>query len=112
MRPHFLALLGLSVIVLAGCNSQDASNLGKDTKQMASDAGHAFGGTALAAKVNTSLSLHKGIDMSGLHIEAQDSTVTVGGHVRDKHEHQVVISTVKDTTGVDHVIDKLKELKK
>ena len=64
--------------------------------------------TALAAKVGTHLSLHKGVDMSGLHIVASGTTVTVSGHVRDAGMRKNVLSAIQETRGVDHVKDNLR----
>ena len=52
--------------------------------------------------------MHKGIDMSGLHIEVRDSTVTLSGHVRDEGMRRKVSDAVKETTGVDKVVDQLR----
>jgi osmotically-inducible protein OsmY len=93
----------LAMLWLAGCNSEDVHNLGNDTKKIGQDIAPMVSGAALATKVNTHLTLHKGIDMSGLHIETRDRSVTISGHVRDSHMKQVVIDTVTNTTGVDHV---------
>ncbi len=95
------------MIWLAGCSSQDARNLGEDTKKLGQDIAPIAGNAALQTKVVTHLSLHKGIDMSGLHIETKDKTVMVSGHVRDAGMHKKVIDAVRETTGVDRVEDKL-----
>ena len=100
-----LAVAGL--IGLAGCNSQDVNNLGADTKRLGQDIGPAVGNAALTTKVTTHLSFHKGVDMSGLHLETSDKTVTVSGHVRDAGMRKKVIEAVRETAGVDRVVDKL-----
>src|SRR5690349_15416304 len=88
-----LALTGL----LAGCNSQDARNLQEDTKKLAKDTGEALGTATLAAKVRTHLSLHKGVNQSGLSIgTTKEGVVTVSGHVRNKEEHDRVMNIVKE----------------
>lgn len=97
-----LLLIGL----LAGCNSQDAKNLGQDTAALAKDTGQALGSATLAGKVNSVLSLRKGVDMSGMHIETKDGTVMLSGHVRNTEEKQRVIDTVNGIRGVDQVISK------
>jgi len=96
-----------AVFCLAGCNPEDANNLKTDTQKLGRDIVPIVSSATLATKVNTHLTLHKGVDMSGLHIETRDKTVTVSGHVRDQHMRQVVIGVVKETTGVDNVVDKL-----
>jgi osmotically-inducible protein OsmY len=95
-----LLLVGL----LAGCNTEDAKNLSHDTATLAKDTGQALGSATLAGKVNSVLSLRKGVDMSGLHVEAKDGVVTIGGHVRNKEEKQRVIETVDGIRGVDKIV--------
>lgn len=104
--PGILAALILPAL-LVGCNPRDKENLSSDTKELAQHAKQALGSATLAAKVNTALSLRKGVDMSGLKIEAEDGVVTLNGTVRDKNEHRLVVATVENTRGVDKVIDKL-----
>ena len=96
-----------AMVALAGCSSEDARNLQQDTRKLGQDIAPAVGGAALTAKVTTHLSLHKGVDISGLHIETSGKTVTVSGHVRDAGMRKKVIDTVRETTGVDNVVDKL-----
>ena len=97
-----LLLIGL----LTGCNPQDAKNLGQDTATLAKDTTQALGSATLASKVNTVLSLRKGVDMSGLHIDAKDGTVTLSGHVRNSEEKKRVIDTVDGIRGVDTLLSK------
>jgi osmotically-inducible protein OsmY len=104
-----LTFMGVvAALAIAGCNSEDASNLGQDAKNVAQHAGQAIGGVTLATKVNTALGLRKNIDIKGLHIEAKDGVVTVGGHVSSREEKQRVLDTVDNTVGVDTVIDQLR----
>ena len=101
---HQIAIGGLLLMaMLAGCNSQDAKNLGQDTAALAKDTGQALGGATLAGKVNSVLALRKGVDMSGMHIEASGSTITLSGHVRNSEEKQRVINTVDGIRGVEHI---------
>ena len=99
-----LSLLTLSVF---GCNEKDANALKEDTKKLSDDIGPILKNSSLAAKVTTHLTLHKGVDMTGLHIDSQDGVATVSGHVKDANAKKVIISVVKETTGVDKVVDKL-----
>lgn len=101
-------LLGLVLLAAFGCNPRDAGNISRDTGNLVKHTGEALGSATVAGKVNTVLSLRKGVDMSGLHIEADDGTVTVGGHVRNAEEKQRVLETVNNTRGVEKVIDKLR----
>jgi osmotically-inducible protein OsmY len=96
------------LLVVLGCNKEDAQNLGSDAKNLARDAGKAVGGVTLAAKVNSALALKKDVDMSGLHIEAKDGVVTVGGHVGDEKARRLVLDTVEGTKGVEKVVDELR----
>ena len=72
-----------TITCLAGCNPEDANNLKTDTQKLGHDIVPIVSSATLATKINTHLSLHKGVDMSGLHIETRDGTATVSGHVRD-----------------------------
>lgn len=99
-------------LALLGCNKEDAQNLGDDAKSLATHAGAAISGLTLAGKVNTALALRKDVDMSGLHIEAKDGVVTVGGHVENEKERRIVLDTVNNTKGVDKVVDELRLAKK
>src|SRR5579884_817085 len=98
----------LAAIGLAGCNPQDAQNLSVVARSLEQDTGQALGNAKLAASVNTVLALRKGVDMSGLHIDAKGGVVTVGGHVRNAAEHRRVIQTVENIRGVDKVVDNLR----
>lgn len=101
---HQSAVGGLLLMaMLSGCNSQDAKTLGQDTAALAKDTGQALGGATLAGKVNSVLALRKGVDMSGMHIEASGSTITLSGHVRNSEEKQRVINTVDGIRGVEHI---------
>ena len=102
-----ILLMG-ALLLFAGCNPGDARELTEDTKKLAGTAGKAAGNASVAARVNTVLSLRKGVDMSGLHIEAEGGTVTVGGHVRNAEEKARVLETVDGIRGVEKVIDKLR----
>ncbi len=93
---------------LAGCNSEDASNLTQDVGKIAKDAGSAAGNAQLVARINAELTQRKGVDMSGLHITATNGVVTVGGHVRDQGEKHKVLQTINDIRGVSNVVDQLR----
>jgi osmotically-inducible protein OsmY len=101
-----LGLLSIvAVVALAGCNSEDASKLGADAKNLAQDAGQAFNGLSLAGKVQMALRLRKDVDVSGLHIEAKDGVVTISGHVKSSDEKARVFDIANNTVGVDKVIN-------
>jgi osmotically-inducible protein OsmY len=109
MKRRYGAQIGALLLtgMLAGCNSQDAKNLTHDTATLAKDTGQALGSATLAGKVNSVLALRKGVDMSGLHVEAtEDGTVTLSGHVRNKEEKQRVLDTVDGIRGVDKIVSK------
>lgn len=97
-----------ALFLLAGCNPRDAGNLTRDARDLTQHTGQALGSATLAAKVNTVLSLRKGVDMSGLHVDAQDGVVTVSGHVRNAEERTRVLATIMNTRGVEKVINKLR----
>jgi osmotically-inducible protein OsmY len=98
----------LLAVVAAGCNSSDAKELSQDAGRLAKTAGRAVGNAQLAARVNAALANRKGVDMSGLHVEAEKGVVTLGGHVRNAEEKQRVLETARDVRGVDKVVDKLR----
>lgn len=97
-----------SLLMAQGCNSTDTTNLGHDTAVLARDTGEALGSASVASRVNTVLALRKGVDMSGLHVEAKDGVVTLSGHVRNREEKVRVVDTVNGIRGVDKVIDNLR----
>lgn len=107
MRSMVLPAVGLA-FAIAGCNSRDAGNLAQDARSLAQHSGQALGSASLAAKVNTVLSLRKGVDMSGLHVEAQDGVVTLSGHVRNAEERRRVVQTVDGIRGVNKIVNKLR----
>jgi osmotically-inducible protein OsmY len=105
LNPNYFVLLA---VTLAGCNPRDAGDLAQDARNLSRHTGQALGSATLAGKVNTVLSLRKGVDMSGLHIEAQDGVVTIGGHVRNAEERRRIVQTVNGIRGVDKVIDQMR----
>ena len=98
----------LLVMVAGGCNQRDAGNLAQDARSISRHTGQALGSASLAAKVNTVLSLRKGVDMSGLHVDAQDGVVTLSGHVRNIQERRRIVQTVNGIRGVDKVVDRMR----
>jgi hyperosmotically inducible protein len=105
VRPIFLAP---ACLLLIACNAQDAADLKHDVGQVAKTATRAAGNAQLVARANATLAQTKGVDVSGLHIEATGGTVTVGGHVRTAEEKRKVVATVGDIRGVDKVVDQLR----
>ena len=99
--------LSLLTTLLSGCNEKDANALKEDTRKLSNDIGPILKNSSLAAKVTAHLTLHKGVDMAGIHIDSQDGIATVSGHVKDANAKKVVVSVVRETTGVDKVVDKL-----
>jgi osmotically-inducible protein OsmY len=106
MKWMILPAVALAVAT-AGCNTRDAGNLAQDARALAQHSGQALGSASLAAKVNTVLSLRKGVDMSGLHVEAQDGVVTLSGHVRNAEERRRIVQTVDGIRGVDKIVNRL-----
>ncbi|CAN5459142.1 hypothetical protein BH11ARM2_BH11ARM2_17740 [soil metagenome] len=100
--------LPLLTLALVGCNSKDAGDLSRDAGNLAKTGVRAAGNAQLAARVNSVLVQRKGVDMSGLHIESEGGTVTVGGTARNKEEKGRILDTVEGIRGVEKVIDKLK----
>lgn len=100
--------LALLAFLAVGCNPTDAKELSQDAGRLGKTVGKAVGNGQLAARVNAALANRKGVDMSGLHIEAKDGVVTVGGHVRNAEEKRRVLETVNDQRDVKKVVDKLR----
>ena len=98
--------------LLVACNSKDASDLSRDVGQVAKTATRAAGNAQLAGRVNAALAQRKGVDMSGLHVDSEGGTVTLGGHVRTAQEKKTVLDTVNGIRGVDKLVDKLRIEKK
>jgi hypothetical protein len=101
-------IIAVAAIMLLGCNSEDAQHLTSDAKNLAEHSAKAIGGMTLAGKVNMALALHKDVDMTGLHVEAKDGVVKVGGHVDTAKEKATVLQVVEGTKGVDKVVDDLR----
>lgn len=111
MRRRGMKLLTLGLFVttaLIGCNPDDATVLKEDAQKLGKDLVPAIANAGLATKVNTHLLLHKGVTMTGLHIETKNKTVKVGGYVKDEKMKRLVISIIKETTGVEKVEESLR----
>jgi hyperosmotically inducible protein len=100
MRFAWIAFI---FIAIAGCNKDDTSNLKRDAGALAHSAGVAAVDAGLAAKVNAALLQAKGVDIKGLHVEAKNGAVMVGGHVKTEEERHLVVETVKGVEGVKSV---------
>jgi osmotically-inducible protein OsmY len=106
MKHGMLALLvGL---LLVGCNATDSQELTQDVGKVAETATRSLANASLAVRVNTHLSLRKGVDMSGLRVESEGGTVTVSGHVHTPQEKSLVLTIARETRGVERVVDKLR----
>lgn len=101
-------LLLVVVLVLGGCNATDAADLKGDAGKLAESAARSAVNASVVAKVNTALSLRKGVHMEGLHIEGEAGTITVGGHVRTAAEKKLVLEIARETRGVEKLVDKLR----
>ena len=105
-------LLLLPVLfLLSGCNEKDAKNLAADSQKLAQSSGVALGNATLAGKVNSVLSVWKGVEMS-FKVEAEDGKVTLSGEVRNPEERQRILNVVQNIRGVDKIINKLTIKKK
>lgn len=99
-----LSLL-LIVLIAVGCNQRDADNLQRDAGNLAQSAGTAISNASLGGKINMVLTWRKDLDISGLKIDAQDSTVNLSGHMPTEEEHKTVLDLVKGIKGADKVND-------
>lgn len=107
-RTLYVLAAAVALAALVACNPTDAKDLTQDAGKLAESAGRAAANAGVAAKVNTHLGLRKDIDMTGLHIEAEGGTVTVGGHVHSTADKTKVLQIAKLTRGVEKVIDDLR----
>lgn len=107
-RLTVLSLCAAIGVALAGCNSQDASDLKRDVGKLADTGGRAINNAQLVARVEAALAQRKGVDMSGLHIEAKNGVVTLGGHVRSSEEKHLVQETTDGIRGVDKIVNNLR----
>jgi hyperosmotically inducible protein len=107
---HLVVIVGAAVALLlqAGCNPRDAGNLAQDTRKMAQDTGQALGGLTLAGKVEAVLSVAKDVNVTGLHVEAQDGVVTLSGHVASGAERRRVARIVNLVRGVDKIVNNIR----
>ena len=92
---------------LAGCNAADQADLKKDASKLAESGTRSLGNAGLAAKVNTVLSLRKGMDTSTFSVESENETITLKGSVSTLKAKKLVIELVRETKGVEKIIDKL-----
>ena len=106
VRFIVLALVGL--VIVSGCNSNDATNLKQDASQLGKTATRAAANATVAGKVNMALSLRKGVSIKNLHVEAEGNVVTIGGHVNTALEKQTVLDVANNTIGVDRVVDQIR----
>ncbi|MEZ0327361.1 MAG: BON domain-containing protein [Fimbriimonas sp.] len=93
---------------LLGCNAEDAGDLKRDAGALAKTTGRAATNAQLVARINLALAQTKTVDMSGLHIEAKEGVVTVGGRVRDSTAQNKVLQVVESVRGVEKVVDDLR----
>ncbi len=100
--------LVIFVLVLCGCNPQDASNLKTDAGKLVKTTTEAAGNAKVAGNVNLILASWKGIHMDRFRVEAKDSTVTLVGTVPTAKEKAEVERVCKQIRGVDKVINNLK----
>jgi hyperosmotically inducible protein len=106
MKIYLLAIM--LAVCTAGCNPQDAANMQRDTSRMAQDGVVSASNAQLVTRVGAVLTQIKGLDMSGLHIEAESGVVTLGGHVRSAHEKRLVANATENVRGVKSVVNKLR----
>ena len=95
-------------MILGGCNSQDAASLKRDTAQLAGTVTRAADNAQLAGRINAALAQRKGVDMSGLKVEAKGGVVTLSGMVRDANERTRIVDTVRGIRGAETVVSHLK----
>lgn len=102
------AFILIAAVVITGCNDQDAKDLGQDTGKLVETAARSARNAGPVVAVNTVLGLRKDLDITGLRVTAEGSTVTIGGHVKTRKEKATVLELAKNTKGVDKLIDEIR----
>ncbi len=97
----------LALILLSGCNPTDQADIKRDAAKLAESSTRTLANAGLAAKVNTVLSLRKGLDTSTFSVESEAGTVTLKGTTPTMKSKQLILELVRETKGVDRIIDKL-----
>jgi predicted small secreted protein len=103
-----IASILIAAFILTGCNDQDAKDLGQDTGKLVETAARSARNAGPVVAVNTVLGLRKDLDITGLRVTAEGSTVTIGGHVKSKKEKATVLELAKNTKGVEKLIDEIR----
>ena len=101
MKARYL----LPFLLLAGCNSKDASELTQDAAKLGKTAIRAGTNAQLAGRVNAQLAQTKGVDMTNLKVESEGGTITLKGRVRTESERNKILRMVKDIRGVEKVVN-------
>jgi len=96
------------VVAMAGCNATDSSELARDAKKLTSTATRSAGNAQLAGRVKLQLSQTKGVEMTGIKVEAKGGVVTLKGSVRNLKEKQTISRVVKEIRGVDKLVNELR----
>lgn len=97
----------LILLLLVGCNATDQADLKKDATKLAESGSRSLGNAGLSAKVNTVLNLRKGVDTSTFSVESEAGTITLKGTVASQKAKNLIFELVKETKGVERVVDKL-----
>lgn len=103
-----IAYIIIASLAIVGCNDQDAKELGQDTGKLVETAARSARNAGPVVAVNTVLGLRKDVDISGLRVTAEGSTVTIGGHVKSKKEKNTVLELAKNTKGVEKLVDEIR----
>lgn len=103
-----LFILGFALIGMTGCNSKDQSDLKSDTGKLIESGSRSLGNATLAAKVQTALSLRKGVSLLGVSVQSEAGTVTLEGMVGSLKEKQLIAEIARETKGVEKVVDLIK----
>jgi len=96
-----VASIVLVAALCCGCNKEDSTNLQRDTGKLVSTASESLKNATVAVKVNTVLSMRKGVDMSGFKVESKEGIVTIKGTVRSAEEERLVLDTAFGVRGVE-----------
>ena len=101
------SFLLMPLLSLIGCNAADQTDLKRDATKLAESSTRSLGNAGLAAKVNTVLNLRKGLDTSTFSVESEAGTITLKGTISKLSAKKLVLELVRETKGVEKIIDKL-----
>ncbi len=80
----------------------------RDTSRIARDTTEAATNAQLVGRVGAVFTQLKSVDMSGIHLEAKNGTVILGGHVRSASQKAYMQKMAMEIRGVKAVVNHLR----